>query len=336
MLKRRTSIRKTQHIDIVLNQNVEPTISSFEKYHLSYKALPELNLSDIDTSISFFNKKLAIPFLISSMTGGTKRAAKINSNLAIAAEKFGVAMSLGSMRIIFEKPEAIESFSVRHLCPSIPLFANIGLVQLNYGYDHTHINRLIDAVDADGIFFHINHLQEAIQPEGDTNFSGLLNKLEKILPKIKKPILIKEVGNGIDKETSKQLSNIGVKWIDVSGTGGTSWPLVEGYRRNNNLGQLFQDVGIPTDVALKDSRNIKGLNLIAGGGVRNGIHIATSIALGAKLATAAKPLLVPALKDSQSCMALLKRFETELKIAMFVAGVKDLKQLSKIKLTSLK
>lgn len=324
--------RKLEHIKIVLEKNVEPGSKPFEKYRLPFKALPEISLEEIETETKFFGKKLSFPFVISSMTGGPDKGSVINRDLAIAAEHCQVALGVGSMRVTLTKPESLKSFKIRGLCPNIPLFANFGLVQLNYGYGANEINKVIDSIEADGIFLHANHLQEAIQPEGDTNFAGLLKKLEKILPKIERPVIIKEVGSGIDFETAKKLHEIGIKWIDVSGLGGTSWTAVEGHRRNDDLGEIFKNEGIPTDQALKECSKIKGLNLIAGGGLRTGLDISKAIAMGAKMATAAKPLLAPALKSPEASIEILEKLKKELQIAMFVAGCKDLQALEKIKL----
>lgn len=323
--------RKLQHIKIVLEKDTQPYPSSFDKYVLPHKALPEIDLEEINTTVNFFSKKISFPFIIASMTGGEEFGKTINTNLAMAAEKNNIPLALGSMRVILKKPETLDSFNVRHLCPSIPLFANMGLVQLNYGYGAKEINKLIDIIDADGIFLHINHLQEAIQPEGDTNFKGLVDKLAKILPKIKKPVLIKEVGNGIDKETAKKLSEIGVEWIDVAGGGGTSWPWVEGYRREDDLGDIFKAESIPTDQCLTDCREIEDLKLIACGGIRNGKHIALSLMLGADMASCAKPLLQPALESPEACIKLLGKYKKEFQISMFTMGAKDIEELKSIK-----
>lgn len=327
--------RKLDHIRIVLEENVEPLRSSFDNYRLPYKSLPEIDMAKIDTGAEFLGRKLSFPFIISSMTGGPEKGIIINRNLAEAAEKAGVALGLGSMRVIIRKPESLESFNVRKYCPSVPLLANMGLVQLNYGYGADEINRIIDAVEADGIFLHVNPLQEAIQPEGDTNFETLLPKLEKVIRKIKKPVIVKEVGTGIDAATASKLYDIGVQWIDVSGSGGTSWAWVEGYRRTDTLGDIFRAEGIPTAEALLAASKINGLKLIAGGGIRNGIHIAKALALGASLATAAKPLLEPALKDAESCYKLLEGLKHELTIAMFCTGSRTIKKMQRVKLLKL-
>ncbi|MDQ7021670.1 MAG: type 2 isopentenyl-diphosphate Delta-isomerase [Candidatus Dojkabacteria bacterium] len=291
--------RKKDHINIVLNKDVEPNDSSFTKYRLPYKSFPEIDFEKIDTTVDLFDKKLSFPFIISSMTGGEKLGTVINKNIAIAAEKAGVAFGLGSMRVILRKPESLKTFNVRKDCPTIPMYANFGVVQLNYGYGADDINKIIDLVEADGIFLHVNPIQEIIQPEGDKNWEGLLLKLSKIIPKIKGNVILKETGHGIDFASAKKLAEMGVKWIDVSGSGGTSWANVEAYRRIDDIGHLFKAEGIPTDELLKSHSKIKGLNLIAGGGIRNGKDVAKSIALGAKIATAAKPLLADALKSDE-------------------------------------
>jgi len=326
--------RKLDHIRIVLEKDVEPYRSSFDYFRLPFKALPEIDKAEIDTSAEFLGMPLKFPFVISSMTGGPDKGLTINTHLAEAAEQAGVALGMGSMRVILRKPESAKSFDVKKYCPSVPLLANMGVVQLNYGYGADEINRIIDAINADGIFLHINPLQEAIQPEGDTNFKDIIPKLEKILPKIEKPVVMKEVGTGIDPETAKALADIGITWMDVSGTGGVSWAGVEAYRRDDDMGHLFRGEGLPTAEALIGAAGIKGVNLIAGGGIRTGIHIAKSIALGASLATAAKPLLAPALESTEACLNVLEQLHKELTIAMFSTGTASLSELSELELIS--
>jgi isopentenyl-diphosphate delta-isomerase len=233
------SKRKLEHIKIVLNENVEPVPSSFIKIKLTYNALPDLALDEIDTSVSVWNKKISFPFMIASMTGGPTLGAKINKNLALGCQSVGVPLALGSTRIALKNTDMLHSFQIRKFCPDIPLFINIGIVQLNYGITEKEINWLIKQIQADGIFFHINHLQEAVQPEGDTDFKGLINKLRTIIPKIEGVVLAKEVGAGIDFGTARKLYDAGVKWIDTAGMGGTSWTVVEGSRREDNLGQVL-------------------------------------------------------------------------------------------------
>ncbi len=308
--------RKLEHINIVLEKDVYPYPSVFEKYRLPYQALPELDLEAVDTSYEFLGKKLSFPFVISSMTWWPDKGKLINTNLASAAEKAGVALWLWSMRVMLRKPESIDSFNVRKICPSIPLCANMGLVQLNYGYGADEINRIIELVQADAIFLHINALQEAIQPEWDTNFSHLIEKLATILPQINAPVIVKECGNGIDYRTAQRLRDIGVEWIDVSGLWGTSRPAVEWYRRSDTLARAVQKLGIATDEALKSCQTIQWLQLIAWWGLRSGIDVAKARLLGAKLWTAAQPFLKPALMSEEAVYETLMLRKREYQIAL--------------------
>lgn len=324
--------RKLEHLDIVLERDVEPERSSFDRYRLPYRALPEVDFAAIDPSCSFFERQLSFPFLISSMTGGPEKAGLINRNLAIAAQEVGVALGLGSMRVLLTDPDAVSSFKVRHLCPDIPIFANLGLVQLNYGCGLDEVKRLVDMVEADGIFLHVNPLQEAIQPEGDTNFKGLLRRLEAIVPKLEVPIVVKEVGAGMDKASARRLLDIGIRWIDASGTGGTSWAAVEGFRREDRLGALFKDVGLPTSELLRSLSDFDGLHLIGSGGVRSGVDVAKALILGAEMVGAAKPFLPCALKSEAACVATLQQWLHEFKVAMFCCGVTCVEDLHLLEL----
>ena len=316
--------RKLDHIKICLEGKVSPFSNFLDHYQLPFQTLPEINYADIDTSVTFFWKKLSFPFIIGSMTGGPEKGKAINEHLARAAEQAKVALGLWSMRSVLEHPETLPTFNVRHLCPSIPLFANIGLVQLNYGVGADEINRLIDSVQADGIFFHCNALQEVVQPEGDTNFANLLSKLKHILPQLHAPAIIKEVGNGMDAQTAQHLKDIGVQRIDVSGLWGTSRPAVEGYRRDDNLADSIKTLGIPTDQSLSQCKKLSWLDLIAGGGIRSGIDIAKAIMLGASLWTSASPFLEPALQSDEAVYQKLLLRGKEFQIALFSTGSKDM------------
>ena len=246
---------------------VQPGPSSLDAYRLPYRSLPDVNLAEISTRTSLFSwDKLQAPILISSMTGGEDHGRTINENIAIACEAEGIPFGLGSMRIIDRYPATAHTFDVKHLCPSVPMFANIGLIQMNYSFTPEKVAALVKRVRADGICVHINHLQEAVQPEGDTNFEGLLPKLAQLVAHVDVPVVVKEVGHGIDRRSAMQIRATGVKMIDVSGTGGTSWAWIEGQRAvNPSLGYLFRDVGLPLDESLAECSNIDGLQLIAGG-----------------------------------------------------------------------
>ena len=304
------------------------------------RALPEIDMGEIDTSTKFFDWDIAMPFVVSSMTGGEEHGRKINTNVAKAAQAMGVPFGLGSMRIINRYPEMVESFDVKEFAPDVPMFANLGIVQLNYGFGEDEVANIINSVGADGLFIHVNPLQEAVQPEGDINFSGLVSKLEKILPKIDVPVIVKEVGNGMDPVSAQALADIGVTMIDVAGVGGSSWSWIEGYRQPNydpetNLGYLTRDMGLPTDESILACRDIQDLSIIAGGGIRNGIQVAKALALGASHATAALPFLEPSLDSADAVLALLQRFQKELQVAMFSTGsltIEDLKSVDALRL----
>ncbi len=219
------------------------------------EAMPELDLQSVDTSQTLFGKHLSAPLLISSMTGGTQHAGQINQRLAEAAQHKKIALGLGSQRAALEHPEQQATFQVRRYAPDILLFANLGAVQLNYGYGIEHCQRAVDMAQADALFLHLNPLQEALQPEGDTNFSNLLTKIEQVCRVLPVPVIAKEVGWGISAQTARRLANAGIAAIDVAGAGGTSWSQVEMYRMNDpsraRIAAAFRTWGIPTADALR-------------------------------------------------------------------------------------
>ncbi|MCA9887851.1 MAG: type 2 isopentenyl-diphosphate Delta-isomerase, partial [Anaerolineae bacterium] len=283
-----TETRKMDHIRINLEENVDfPRLTTgLEQYRFLHRALPEIDLADVDTSVTLFNKTLSVPILISSMTGGAEMAQRINKNLAIAAQKHGIAMGVGSQRAAIEDDALASTFEIRQHAPDILLFANIGAVQLNYGYGTEECQRAVDMIGADALILHFNVLQEAVQPEGDTNFAGLLKKVENVAKSVSVPIIAKEVGWGFSEADVRSLANAGVQAIDVAGAGGTSWSEVEFYRAQTqfhaNVARSFADWGIPTaDAILYAKAGAPNLPVIASGGIRNGIDIAKSIALGA-------------------------------------------------------
>jgi isopentenyl-diphosphate delta-isomerase len=319
--------RKADHIRINLEEDVEfPNLTNgFEHYRLMHQALPELDMLGIDLSVGLLGKRLAVPLLISSMTGGTERAASINRNLAVAAQARGVAMGLGSQRAGLEQPETVETFRVRDVAPDILLFANLGAVQLNYGYTAGQCRRAVEMVGADALILHLNPLQEALQADGNWNWAGLLPRIEAVCRQVGVPVVAKEVGWGIGERVARQLAEAGVAAIDVAGAGGTSWSEVESHRAPTEtlrqLARAFADWGIPTaDALLMARRGAPTLPLIASGGMRTGIEAAKALALGASAVGIASPFLKAAVESAETVMAAIDQFTAELRIAMFCTG----------------
>ena len=327
-----TNSRKIEHIRMIeQDASTDRDARYFDHIRLSHRALPELDLGSIDPSVEFLGRKLSFPLLISSMTGGDHALVRtINHNLAVAAQETGVALAVGSQRVMFEKPAARASFALRQYAPDALLLANIGAVQLNCGFDINHCREAVELVGADGLYLHLNALQEAIQPEGDTDFSGLLDKVGDICRQLEYPLLLKEVGCGFSGEDIARAVAQGVEYIDVAGQGGTSWSRIEHLRADDehNLGVLFQDWGIPTPVALKQAAPYRDkAQLIASGGLRNGIDMAKSVILGARLCGMAAPLLKPAMESVDRVVETIEALKREFVTAMFLLGAPDVASL---------
>ncbi len=328
-----TSQRKADHIRLNLEQDVHSGLSSgFEKLHFEHLAVPELDLGQIDTSLTFLGRHLKAPVLISSMTGGTGEGGRINLALAEAAQTLGAAMGLGSQRAALEDPALAHTFQVRRIAPDILLLANLGAVQLNYGYGLDHCRRAVEMAEADALILHFNPLQEALQPEGEVNFRGLLKKVELVCRSLGKPVIAKEVGWGISPDAARGLLEAGVSAIDVAGAGGTSWSQVEMHRAQTasqaRLAGAFVDWGIPTaDAVLRLRQAHPSLPLIASGGIRNGIDIAKAIALGADLGGMASPFLKAAAVSTAEVIEVLGEIIAEIRICQFATGSPDLASL---------
>lgn len=335
-----TQNRKADHIRICLEEDVQfrQTANGFDRYRLTHVCLPEIDYRDIDVKTSIFGKSLNAPLLISSMTGGTEKARTINQRLATIAQAYGLAMGVGSQRVAVEKPSAVETFAVREVAPDILLFANIGAVQLNYGYGVAQCQRVVDDIGADALILHLNPLQECIQPGGDRNFAGLLAKIADVCAKLSVPVIAKEVGNGISPIMAEKLIAAGIGAIDVAGAGGTSWALVESARAEHplqrQLGRTFADWGIPTAECVVGIRQVfPDIPLFASGGLRNGLDIALSIALGANLGGMALPFLQAAEASNEAIAALVELTIAELTTALFCSGKKNLAELSRSKVS---
>ncbi len=330
--------RKADHIRVNLEEDVDSGLfAGFEHLHFEHSALPEIDLDDIDLSQDFLGKTLAAPLLISSMTGGTAQASEINRNLAIAAQEAGIAMGLGSQRVAIEDPSLSDTFNMRDVAPDALMFANLGAVQLNYGYGAEEAQRAIDMIEADALVLHLNALQEAVQPEGDTRFGSLLSKIEVLVASVSVPVIAKDVGWGISGTVAKRLVQAGVEIIDVAGAGGTSWSQVEMHRaaeeKQADLARMFVDWGIPTAEAVRQVRAaLPDIPVIASGGLRSGLDIAKSIALGAQLGGMAGPFLGAAVESSEAVTDLIHQTVRELRVCMFATGSRDLKSLGATKL----
>src|SRR3989344_1208101 len=345
--------RKKDHLRIALSEDAQIGDAGFSRYRFIHNALPETDFDKIDTSTTFLGKKVNFPFFISGMTGGFDEGARINQNLAKAAQKFRIAIGVGSQRVALKAEDLVKTFAVRKYAPSVPLFANLGLVQLNKGYGLKECERAVKMVEADALVFHLNPVQEAIQPEGDRNFSGLLVKLEKIVKKLTVPVIIKEVGFGLSYDVVKRLYGVGVRMFDTAGWGGTNWAYIEGRRRSVftrlapaqrlqrhavgearvDLGELFSQWGIPTPESIRMcskfeseliTNNQQPITILGSGGVRTGVDVAKALCLGADLAGIAAPFAKAAMISTREVERLINRFGLELKIAMFGVGAKNI------------
>lgn len=330
-----TQSRKADHIRICLEEDVafRETTTGLEGYRFEHCALPELAAEEIDLHTEFLGHTLQAPLLISSMTGGTEQAQRINHNLATIAQTYGLAMGVGSQRVALENPQLMDTFRVRDVAPDIFLLANLGAVQLNYGYGVGDCQRLVEGLGANALILHLNPLQECIQPKGDRNFGGLLQKIEDLCQTLTVPVVVKEVGNGISGKVAQQLIQAGVKAIDVAGAGGTSWAKVEGARAQTRLqyrlAQTFADWGIPTSESILKIRQVApGVPLIASGGLKTGLDAAKTIALGATIAGFARSLLLAADQSVEAVQGEVEILLAELKTVLLCTGVARVQDLA--------
>lgn len=325
--------RKADHIKINLEKDVRSAVTTgLENYHFGHEALPELDLNRVDPGLSLFGRQLNAPILISSMTGGTSDAEIINLRLAEAAYVMRVAMGVGSQRAAIEHPEQAKTFQVRRVAPDILLFANLGAVQLNYGYGVDQCRRAVDMIQADALILHLNPLQEAVQDAGDINFAGLAKKMEEVCKKVGVPVIAKEVGWGISERTAKLLADCGVQAIDVAGAGGTSWSQVEMHRApdefTRQLAATFVGWGIPTaDSILNVKRAVPDMTIFASGGLKDGLDVAKCIALGATLGGMAGQFLKAAAISTENTVERMQLVKRQIEVTMFAAGVGTFEEL---------
>lgn len=327
--------RKAEHIRIAMERSVQLESRFFDAWAFEHVALPEIAAEDIDTGVSFLGRRLTAPLLVSCMTGGTEAAARINRNLAVAAEAAGVAMGVGSQRKAIEDPEQADSFRVRDLAPSVPILANLGAVQLNYGFGLDECRAAVDMIEADALVFHLNVLQEALQPEGQTDFRGLLDAMAEIAAALGVPVAVKEVGCGLSEGVGRALVERGITILDTAGLGGTSWARIEARRSGDvDLGEMFADWGIPTPESIRQLAGIDGATVIGSGGLRSGVDAAKAIGLGATLAGMAYPFLEPATRSAEAVQERIARMVQELRIAMLCVGAQNITKLQAAKLVT--
>jgi isopentenyl-diphosphate delta-isomerase len=333
-----TGKRKGEHIRICLDEKAQAkkATAGFEDIQLVHRALPETDKAKVNLQTTFLGKKFNAPIIVGAMTGGTEQAITINSNIAEAVEKLGLGMGVGSQRAAIENSALEKTYRVaREKAPHGFLIANVGGVQLVHGYGVKEVKRIVEMIDADAVAIHLNALQEAVQPEGQTNFKGVQAKIAEIARAIDQPVIVKETGAGISAEDAKALEKAGVKAIDVGGVGGTSFAAVEFHRAPKKggeiqhfLGEALWDWGIPTAVSLIEANQTVKLPLIASGGVRSGTDIAKALALNACLASIVQPILQTAVKGSKETEQKLQCLIEELRNVMFLVGVEKISDLA--------
>jgi isopentenyl-diphosphate delta-isomerase len=325
-----TQSRKAEHIRICAEKHVTNGVSpGFERVFLVHMALPELNFSDVDTSVEFLGKRLSAPFLVTGMTGGCPEAKIVNRNLATACERVGVAFGVGSQRAMLEHPELSDTYSVRDVAPKTLVIGNIGLIQFTQGYGQKEIDDAKN-IGCDALALHLNPLQEMCQPEGDRQWTGCLTALRDVCKNAKLPIIVKETGAGISAETAKVIELAGASAIDVSGCGGTNFALVEAHR-GGRIGDTFHDWGIPTVCSLIEVKKAVGIPIVCSGGVLTGLDAAKAIVMGATVAGIARPLLRPALESADAAEAKLRNLVAEFKTAMLLAGARNVNELRQVR-----
>ncbi len=325
--------RKLEHIQLALEARNQHASRFFDRYDFVHEALPDVDLAAVDVSVEFLGKPLAAPLLVSCMTGGTDSASTINRNLAVAAERAGIALGVGSQRKALEDSATAATFEVRDLAPTIPLLGNLGAVQLNYGFGLEECRRAVEMISADALALHLNPLQEAIQPEGQCDFTGLLPKIGRLVAELGVPVVVKEIGCGISGATGRRLFDVGVRIVDSAGLGGTSWARIEAARASDlELGELFADWGVPSPDSIRQLAAIEGFTVIGSGGVRSGLDVAKALCFGADLVGLAQPFLAAAMESADKVYERIQRVVQELRIAMFCTGCRNLAELRQAQL----
>lgn len=333
MTHERTSMRKENHVDICIGENVGYAARElFSDVELLHNPLPELDFDSIITETEFVGKKISAPIIINSMTGGAEKVHGFNKKLAESAEKHNIPLGLGSLRAVLENSNLIATFEVRNYAPSIPIFGNIGMAQVRNATNTfiDNMKTIVDKLNLDALAVHLNPLQEIVQAEGDTNFSDCFEGIKHLKKSLGIPIIVKETGAGINEFAAYQLDRINVDYIDVSGAGGTSWSKVE-YMRKGARVEGFGEWGTHTAFLLPTvSRAVKRAKVIAGGGIYNGIIIAKAIALGADYCASARNFLIAVAQNNFD--SEYEKLTKQLRTAMLLTGSKNIAQLKKANL----
>jgi len=331
-----TERRKTEQLRICLERDVQAKSvkTGFDDVKLVHRCLPEIDLDAVNLSTTFLNHQFQAPLMISAMTGGSKEAARVNANLAEAADMLGIGMCVGSQRAALENPKLEQTFTVaREKAPKAFISANIGFSELLH-YGLKDIQRAVDMIEADALTIHLNPLQESLQHEAKPRFKGIGERIQKLTPQLHVPVIVKETGAGVAKEDAVFLEKAGVKAIDVAGAGGTSWSAVEHYRAleagdkdKAKIAGTFWDWGIPTAISLVEVRSVTSLEIVASGGLGNGVDVVKALYLGARLGGLATALLDPANVSADAVIQRLNRFIREIKTAMTLVGAKSVDDL---------
>jgi isopentenyl-diphosphate Delta-isomerase len=327
--------QKLDQLETVLCGDVAPrhTSTGFESIRFVHNALPELDIDGIDLGAAFLGRTLRAPILISSMTGGPQRAADINSRLAEVAQDLKIAFAVGSQRIALETDLA-GGFdkNLRKRAPDVPILANLGAAQIREVHGLDYARRAVEMIEADALIIHLNPLQEVLQAGGDRNWSGVVEKIGGVVAALHCPVVIKETGCGLSARAASRLKDAGVKILDIAGAGGTSWAAVVADRaptkRARQTAETFRDWGIPTATSLVDVRSFyPDAEIIASGGMRNGLDAAKAIRLGADLVGFAGSILKETVDSAESLRDRFEAIIEELRISAFCTGSSSLNAL---------
>jgi isopentenyl-diphosphate Delta-isomerase len=333
---RGTIARKAQHVDLVVRKNVtfRAKTTGLEEWDFVHNALPEIDLADVQTSVTFLGHTLRAPLMVSCMTGGYAGALQINRDIALTCQHAGIAMGVGSQRQALEDSTYHRTFAVaREAAPDIPIIGNIGAAEVATMHDASAVLRLITLIRADAFTVHLNPLQELLQPEGTPRFRGVLSGIAMLVHELPVPVIVKEIGSGLSADVIRRLLDTGVRIIDVAGAGGTSWAGVELLRAADTYSaETFWDWGIPTADAVREAAALKSadrpFSLIASGGIGSAIDAARAIALGADLAASARPMIMELKRGGRAALErMLDRWQNDLRGIMFLTGARTIAAL---------